>query len=161
MKTLLYICGLLVFSVFLASSEVSSYQILEKSLPTVIGACFGGVLACTSIVISVLSNSSKKTKTIAKNSDNFSRFVSGLEFDVKVLVICLAFIVFLPYLRTLNYPILVSVYTFDPIYLKNKLFSAAEIFAASVAFLTIFELVSILVIILKNMMSIHDSNEEN
>ena len=75
MKTILYICGLLFFSIFLASSEVSSYQILEKSLPTVIGACFGGVLACTSIVISVLSNSSKKTKTIAhSDSWEFSQF---------------------------------------------------------------------------------------
>jgi len=161
MKVILHICGLMFFSVFLASSEVSSYSILEKSLPTVIGACFGGVLACTSIVIGVLSSSSKKTKAIAKNSDNFNGFVSGLEFDVKVLIICLAFIVFLPYLRTLDYPISVSTYTFNPAYLKNKLFSSAEIFAASIAFLTIFELVSILVVILKNMMNIHDSSDES
>jgi hypothetical protein len=120
----------------------------------------GGVLACTSIVISVLSNASKKYKSIAKNSDNFGRFVSGLEFDVKVLVACLVFVVFLPYLRSLDYPITVSIFDLDPSYLKHKLFSTAEIFFASIAFVTIFELVSILVIILKNMMSIHESDEQ-
>ena len=160
MKIAFYICGLLALSVFLSSSDAASYQILEKSLPPVIGACLGGVLACTSIVISVLSNASKKTKSIAKNSDKFSTFVSGLEFDVKVLVVCLAFIVFLPYLRSLDYPISLTILTLDPAYIKHKLFSTAEIFFASIAFITIFELVSVLVIILKNMMKIHDSNEE-
>lgn len=161
MKTILYIFCLLVLSVFLSSPDATSYQILEKSLPPVIGACLGGVLACTSIVISVLSNSSRKTKSIAKNSEKFSRFVSGLEFDVKVLVVCLACVVFLPYLRSLDYPITVSISTLDSSYIKHKLFSTAEIFFASIAFVAIFELVSILVIILKNMMVIHESSEEN
>lgn len=160
MKTTLYICALLVLSAFLSSADSSSYEILEKSIPPVIGACLGGVLACTSIVISVLSNASKKTKSIAKNSESFGRFVSGLEFDVKVLVVCLACVVFLPYLRSIDYPVSVSISTLDPSYIKHKLFSAAEIFFASIAFITIFELVSILVVILKNMMSIHDSSEE-
>lgn len=159
MKIVVYICGLLVLSVFLSSTDVTSYQILEKALPPVIGACLGGVLACTSIVISVLSNSSKKTKSIAKNSDKFHSFVSGLEFDVKILVVCLAGAVFLPYLRTLDYPFSMTISTLDPVYIKHKLFSSAEIFFAAVAFITIFELVSILILILKNMMIIHDSSE--
>jgi hypothetical protein len=159
MKIILYICGLLILSVFLSSSDIASYQILEKSLPPVIGACLGGVLACTSIVISVLSNASNKTKSMAKDSDKFRGFVSGLEFDVKALVVCLVCVVFLPYLRTLDYPLSLSVFGLEPEYLKNKFFSTAEIFFASIAFITIFELVSILVIILKNMMSIHESSE--
>ena len=160
MKIILCTFTLLVLSVFLSSSDAASYLILEKSLPPVIGACLGGVLACTSIVISVLSNASKKTKSIAKNSEKFGRFVSGLEFDVKVLVACLVCVVFLPYLRSLDYPITVSIFDLDPSYLKHKLFSTAEIFFASIAFVTIFELVSILVVILKNMMSIHESDEQ-
>jgi hypothetical protein len=160
MKTIFYILGLLVLSVILSSSDAASYIILEKSLPPVIGACLGGVLACTSIVISVLSNASRKTKLIAKNSEKFSRFVDGLEFDVKVLVACLVCVVFLPYLRTLDYPVTVSIFNLDPNLIKHKLFSTAEIFFASIAFITIFELVSILVVILKNMMSIHESGKE-
>ena len=161
MKNIIYILGLLALSLLLSSSDSSSYLILERSLPPVIGACLGGVLACISIVISVLSNASRKTKSLAKKSDKFQRFVAGLEFDVKVLVGCLACVVFLPYLRSLDYPLSVSFSTLDPSYIKHKFFSTALIFFATIAFVTIFELVSILVVILKNMMSIHDSGDEN
>jgi hypothetical protein len=43
-------------------------------------------------------------------------------------------------------------------YLKKKLFSTLEIFVASIAFLVIYELVTVLITILKNMMLIHDTD---
>lgn len=160
MKKLLCISCLIVLATLLASPNPASYQILERSLPAVIGACLGGVLACTSIVISVLSNASKKVKSIAEKSDHFSNFVSELEFDVKALVICLIFVVFMPYLRTLDYPMSLSVLNLDPAYLKHKFFSTAVIFFSSIAFITIFELVLILIVILKNMVNFHDSSND-
>lgn len=93
MKTIIYLAVLVLIAILLSSAEADSYQILERSLPPVLGACLGGVLACTSIVVSVLSGSSKETKQKAKTSQKFSRFITSLEKDVKILVVCLCFIV--------------------------------------------------------------------
>lgn len=158
MKTTLCLLALFIIATLFSSVEASSYQILERSLPPVLGACFGGVLACTSIVVSVLSGSSKETKQKAKTSRNFSKFIENLEKDVKILVLCLSFIVALPYLRTLEYPLTLSLFDLSAEYLKQKLFSTLEIFVASIAFLVIFELVTVLITILKNMMIIHDTD---
>ncbi|MEC4725947.1 hypothetical protein HWQ46_10355 [Shewanella sp. D64] len=158
MKTTLYLLALALLALVFSSVEADSYQILERSLPPVLGACLGGVLACTSIVVSVLSGSSKDTKQKAKTSQKFSRFIGSLERDVKILVVCLCFIVALPYLRTLDYPLTLSLFELSSDYLKQKLFSTLEIFVASIAFLVIYELVAVLITILKNMMVIHDTD---
>lgn len=158
MKTIIYLAILVTIAILLSSVEADSYHILERSLPPVLGACLGGVLACTSIVVSVLSSSSKETKQKAKTSQKFSRFITSLEKDVKILVVCLCFIVALPYLRTLDYPLTLSVFDLSPEYLKQKLFSSLEIFVASIAFIVIYELVTVLITILKNMMVIHDTD---
>jgi hypothetical protein len=158
MKTIIYLVVLVLIAILLSSVEADSYQILERSLPPVLGACLGGVLACTSIVVSVLSGSSKETKQKAKTSPKFSRFIASLEKDVKILVICLCCIVALPYLRTLDYPLSLSLFELPPEYLKQKLFSTLEIFVASIAFIVIYELVTVLITILKKMMVIHDTD---
>lgn len=158
MKSLIYLASLALIAIFFSSVEQSSYHILERTLPPVLGACLGGVLACTSIVVSVLSASSKDTKQKAKTSEKFSRFITSLERDVKILVVCLCLIVALPYLRTLEYPITLSLFELSPEYLKQKLFSSSEIFVASIAFLVIYELVTVLITILKNMMVIHETD---
>jgi hypothetical protein len=158
MKTIIYLAVLVLIAILLSSVEADSYQILERSLPPVLGACLGGVLACTSIVVSVLSGSSKETKQKAKTSQKFSRFIASLEKDVKILVVCLCLIVALPYLRTLDYPLTLSLFELSPEYLKQKLFSSLEIFVASIAFIVIYELVTVLITILKNMMVIHDTD---
>jgi hypothetical protein len=158
MKTIIYSVVLVLIAILLSSVEADSYQILERSLPPVLGACLGGVLACTSIVVSVLSGSSKETKQKAKTSQKFSRFIASLEKDVKILVVCLCFIVALPYLRTLDYPLTLSLFELSPEYLKHKLFSSLEIFVAIIAFIVIYELVTVLITILKNMMVIHDTD---
>lgn len=158
MKILIYLFALIIISAFFSSVDPSSYQILERSLPPVLGACLGGVLACTSIVVSVLSSSSIETKRKAKASHNFSSFIGSLERDVKILVACLCFIVALPYLRSLDYPLTLNLFDISPGYLKEKIFSTLEIFVASLAFIVIFELVTVLITILKNMMVIHDTD---
>lgn len=158
MKTIVYLTALFLIAILFSSVEAGSYGVLERSLPPVLGACLGGVLACTSIVVSVLSGSSKDTKQKAKNSLRFSRFIESLEKDVKILVICLCLIVVLPYLRTLNYPLTITFFDLPPDYLKQKIFSSLEIFVASIAFIVIYELVAVLITILKNMMLIHDTD---
>jgi hypothetical protein len=158
MKTIMYLSALALLAILFSSVEANSYQILERSLPPVLGACLGGVLACTSIVVSVLSGASKETKNKAKASQKFSQFIESLERDVKILVVCLCFVVALPYLRTLDYPLTLNLFELQPEYLKQKLFSTLEIFVASIAFLVIYELVTVLITILKNMMLIHDTD---
>lgn len=159
MKTITYLLLIALASLLLSSAESSSYGILEKSLPPVIGACLGGVLACTSIIVGILSSSSKSVKEKAQGDRRFSNFVSSLERDIKILVLSLCAVVALPYLRTLSYPIEISIGNLSVFYLKQKLFSSLEIFAAIIAFCVIFELVSTLVIVLKNMTGIQSSDE--
>lgn len=154
---IIYTLAILFIAFITSSVEQDSYQILEKSLAPVLGACLGGVLACTSIVISVLSASSKQTKSKAKESPSFISFVTSLEKDLKLLVLCLFSVIFLPYFRSLHYSLEISIFDIDSSYLKQKFFSTLEVFSSVIAFLIIFELISILITILKNMMNIHDT----
>lgn len=140
-----------------SSADAASYSLIEKSLPLVLGAALGGVLACTSIVVSVLSASSKATKQKARGSASFAKFITNLESDVKILVVCLFFAVALPYMRTLDYPITVELWDYTSEFLKNKIFSTAQIFVAFIAFSVIYEIVSVVVSVLRNMMVIHDT----
>ncbi len=140
-----------------SSADAASYSLIERSLPLVLGAALGGVLACTSIVVSVLSASSKGTKQRAKGSASFAKFIGSLESDVKILVVCLFFAVALPYMRTLDYPITVEVWDYSSEFLKNKIFSAAQIFVGFIAFSVIYEIVSVVVSVLRNMMVMHDT----
>jgi len=157
MKNAIIVFILFLFALLASSADAASYSLIEKSLPLVLGASLGGVLACTSIVVSVLSASSKTTKQKARGSDSFTKFITSLESDVKILVICLFFAVALPYMRTLDYPISVEVWDYSSEFLKNKLFSAAQIFVAFVAFSVIYEIVSVVVSVLRNMMQMHDT----
>lgn len=156
MKNILVAMALFLIAFSVSSAEVVSYSLLEKSLPLVLGTSLGGVLACTSIVVSVLSASSKSTKRKAKRSDSFTKFIGSLESDVKTLVVCLFFAVALPYMRTLDYPISIEIWGYSPEFLKNKFFSTAQIFVAFTAFSVIYEIVSVVVSILRNMMVMHD-----
>ncbi len=153
-----FILFLLAF--FASSTDADSYSLIEKSLPLVLGAALGGVLACTSIVVSILSASSKSTKQKAKESGSFTNFIGNLESDVKILVVCLFFAVALPYMRTLDYPINIEVWSYSSEFLKNKFFSAAQIFVAFIAFSVIYEIVSVVVSVLRNMMTIHDTEDQ-
>lgn len=157
MKNVIVALFLFLVAFAASSTEVSSYSLIEKSLPLVLGAALGGVLACTSIVVSVLSASSKSTKQKAKRSDSYAKFIGSLESDVKILVVCLFFAVALPYMRTLDIPISIEIWDYSSEFLKNKFFSAAQIFVAFIAFSVIYEIVSVVVSVLRNMMVMHDT----
>lgn len=157
MKNAIVAFVLFLLSFAASSVEVASYSLIEKSLPLVLGAALGGVLACTSIVVGILSASSKSTKQKAKGSDSFAKFIVSLESDVKILVVCLFFAVALPYMRTLDYPISIEMWDYSSEFLKNKFFSAAQIFVAFIAFSVIYEIVSVVVSVLRNMMVMHDT----
>jgi hypothetical protein len=159
MKNVIIVFILVLIAFVASSSEANSYSLIERSLSLVLGAALGGVLACTSIIVGVLSASSKATKQKAKQSDAFVRFVGSLESDVKILVVCLFFAVALPYMRTLDYPITLEIFDYSSEFLKNKFFSTAQIFVAFIAFAVIYEIVSVVVSVLRSMMILHD--EEN
>lgn len=157
MKNVIIVFSLLLIALVASSTEANSYSLIERSLPLVLGAALGGVLACTSIIVGVLSGSSKATKQKAKQSDAFGKFIGSLESDVKILVVCLFFAVALPYMRTLDYPISVEIRGYTSEFLKNKLFSTAQIFVAFIAFAVIYEIVSVVVSVLRGMMTMHDT----
>jgi|SRR5690606_35779094 len=157
MKNVIIVLILVLIAFVTSSTEANSYSLIERSLPLVLGAALGGVLACTSIIVGVLSASSKATKQKAKQSDAFVRFVGSLESDVKILVVCLFFAVALPYMRTLDYPITIEILDYSSEFLKSKFFSTAQIFVAFVAFAVIYEIVSVVVSVLRSMMVMHDT----
>lgn len=157
MKNVIIVLILVLIAFVTSSTEANSYSLIERSLPLVLGAALGGVLACTSIIVGVLSASSKATKQKAKQSDAFVRFFGSLESDVKILVVCLFFAVALPYMRTLDYPITIEILDYSSEFLKNKFFSTAQIFVAFVAFAVIYEIVSVVVSVLRSMMVMHDT----
>ncbi len=159
MKVYIGLIILTILSVAFSSTVPDSYQILERSLPLVLGASLGGVLACTSIIVSVLSSSANKTKKIAEKSKTFQSFVTSLEKDVKLLVVCLFVAVTMPYLRSLNYPFSLEVSGVSQGFLKDKLISSIEIFIALLAFVIIYEIVTVLVSILRKMMIIQQNDE--
>src|SRR5690606_14262675 len=107
---------------------------------------------------SVLSSSSDKIKKTAQSSQKFQAFIASLESDVKILVICLFVTVSLPYLRTLEYPITIELFGFSEEYLKHKFISVLEVFVAILAFVIIFEIVTVLVTILRKMMIIQNKD---
>ncbi len=60
-------------------------------------------------------------------------------------------------MRTLDYPITIEILGYSSELLKNKLFSTSQIFVAFIAFAVIYEIVSVVVSILRSMMVMHDT----
>ncbi len=141
------------------SAETRSYTLDGRWLLIVIGANVGGVLAWKTIISGNLSTSSKDTKKRETQSARFLRFIESLKSNVKILVVCMFFAVALPYLRSLDYPMTIEGWSYSSDFLKNKFFSAVEIFVAFVAFSVIYEIVSVVVSVLKNMMIIQDRED--
>ncbi|WP_176503404.1 hypothetical protein [Cobetia sp. 5-11-6-3] len=146
-------------SILVSSVEKESYSLFEKNLPLVLGATFGGVLACTSIIVGMLTSSSMNVKRKAKKSDHFKSFVTYLEKDVKLLLLCLFLAVSLPYFRVYVHTLDVLYFANQYVYLVDKAFSSIQIFVAMLAFLIIYEIVDVVVYILKHIMLLGGAND--
>ncbi|MFP7260132.1 hypothetical protein SFC19_07085 [Citrobacter portucalensis] len=127
----------------LSSTDKQIYTLLEQASAGVIGSILGGITAGISVIFGILAVINKGEKTT-----DFTDYLESLESDLKLLVLCLAATIFLPYLR--NYDItLVNYPQHELIPSKGKLFTALELFAVVVSLNLIAEVISCMILVVK------------
>jgi hypothetical protein len=153
MKTLIYIILIMLVSILMASSDSKAYGFIEENLLDVLATVLGGLLAAVSIIIGVISASSDKIKSIADKSESFGRFVIKLGRDMHFLIICLLLSILLPYLRKLNVAIPLDINGVNILTHFQYIISVLEMFVLIISFCIIFEITSVLVLVLKTLVA--------
>lgn len=145
MKLSVWIKAIALFLVCLAfsSTDKQVYTLLEQASAGVIGSILGGITAGISVIFGILAVVNKGNKDA-----NFSEYLQSLEYDLKILVVCLAATIFLPYLRNYDIP-LISYPTHELIPSKGKIFTAAEIFVVVLSLNLIVEVISCMILVVK------------
>ncbi|NDJ57239.1 hypothetical protein GWD52_09575 [Enterobacteriaceae bacterium 4M9] len=126
-----------------SSTDKKVYSLLEQAAAGVIGSILGGITAGIAVIFGILAIINK-----GETSTNFTSYLESLESDLKLLILCLAATIFLPYLRNYDIP-LISYPEHDLIPSKAKLFTAAEIFAVVVSLNLIIEVISCMILVVK------------
>ena len=157
MKTSGYLILIIIVSLLLGTADDKAHFWIERSLSGALAAVLGGILAATSIIVGVLSASSKSTKKVASNSASFTVFIGSLGRDIKILIACLMASMILPYVRRLEFPLTGTINGSSIASYVQHFITSAEIFILIMAFCVIFEVVSVLLDLLKSMMTIHDT----
>ncbi|EFC5159446.1 hypothetical protein CRA18_001030 [Escherichia coli] len=127
----------------LASTDKTIYTLLEQASAGVIGSILGGITAGISVIFGILAVINKGEK-----STDFTDYLDSLELDLKLLVMCLAVTIFLPYLRNYDIP-LVNYPQHEFIPSKGKLFTALELFAIVLSLNLIAEVISCMILVVK------------
>ncbi|EPE9628727.1 hypothetical protein ACSN6I_001877 [Escherichia coli] len=127
----------------LASTDKTIYTLLEQASAGVIGSILGGIAAGISVIFGILAVINKGEK-----STDFTYYLDSLELDLKLLVMCLAVTIFLPYLRNYDIP-LVNYPQHEFIPSKGKLFTALELFAIVLSLNLIAEVISCMILVVK------------
>jgi hypothetical protein len=146
MKTLtVWIKAIVTFFLCLAlsSTDKQIYTLLEQASAGVIGSILGGITAGISVIFGILAVINKGKKTT-----DFTDYLESLESDLKLLVLCLAATIFLPYLRNYDMP-LVNYPQHEFIPSKGKLFTALELFAVVLSLNLIAEVISCMILVVK------------
>lgn len=131
----------------LASTDKTIYTLLEQASAGVIGSILGGIAAGISVIFGILAVINKGEK-----STDFTDYLDSLELDLKLLVMCLAVTIFLPYLRNYDIP-LVNYPQHEFIPSKGKLFTALELFAIVLSLNLIAEVISCMILVVKKKVS--------
>ncbi|MCK6678726.1 hypothetical protein RZR10_04915 [Enterobacter asburiae] len=151
MKTLtVWIKAIVTFFLCLAlsSTDKQIYTLLEQASAGVIGSILGGITAGISVIFGILAVINKGEKTT-----EFTGYLESLESDLKLLVLCLAATIFLPYLRNYDMPLInYPLHEFIPS--KGKLFTALELFAVVLSLNLIAEVISCMILVVKKSLKI-------
>lgn len=132
----------------LSSTDKQIYTVLEQASAGVIGSILGGITAGISIIFGILAVINKGEKTT-----DFTGYLESLESDLKLLVLCLAATIFLPYLRNYDIP-LINYPQHEFIPSKGKLFTALELFATVLSLNLIAEVISCMILVVKKSLKI-------
>lgn len=134
---------LFILCLALSSSDKQVYTLLEQASAGVIGSILGGITAGISVIFGILAVINKNQKC-----SNFAGYLESLEADLKLLVFCLGATIFLPYFRNYDLP-LISYPNHELIPSKAKLFTAAELFAVVISLNLIVEVISCMILVVK------------
>ncbi|WP_370557250.1 hypothetical protein NMD88_01960 [Edwardsiella tarda] len=137
------VIAIFILCLALSSSDKRVYTLLEQASAGVIGSILGGITAGISVIFGILTVINK-----GKKRSNFTSYLESLEVDLKLLVICLGATIFLPYLRNYDLP-LISYPKDELIPSKDKLFTAAELFAVVLSLNLIVEVISCMILLVK------------
>lgn len=142
-----------IFIVCLAfsSTDKQVYTLLEQASAGVIGSILGGITAGISVIFGILAVVNKDDK-----KTDFSGYLGSLESDLKILVACLAATIFLPYLRDYDIP-LINYPDHHLIPSKGKMFTAAELFTVVLSLDLIVEVISCMILVVKQSLKSDDS----
>lgn len=134
----------------LSSTDKQIYTLLEQASAGVIGSILGGITAGISVIFGILAVINKGGKT-----SGFTGYLESLESDLKLLVLCLAATIFLPYLRNYDIP-LINYPKHEFIPSKGKLFTALELFAVVLSLNLIAEVISCMILVIKKSLKIEE-----
>lgn len=134
----------------LSSTDKQIYTLLEQASAGVIGSILGGIIAGISVIFGILAVINKGEKT-----SSFTGYLESLESDLKLLVLCLAATIFLPYLRNYDIP-LINYPQQEFIPSKGKLFTALELFAVVLSLNLIAEVISCMILVVKKSLKIEE-----
>lgn len=134
----------------LSSTDKQIYTLLEQASAGVIGSILGGITAGISVIFGILAVINK-----GETTTDFTGYLKSLESDLKLLVLCLAGTIFLPYLRNYDIP-LINYPQYEFIPSKEKLFTALELFAVVLSLNLIAEVISCMVLVVKTSLKIEE-----
>ncbi|MBB1526608.1 hypothetical protein H4Q82_08900 [Pectobacterium carotovorum subsp. carotovorum] len=141
---------LFILCLALSSTDKHVYTLLEQASAGVIGSILGGITAGISVIFGILAVINKDRKC-----SNFAGYLESLETDLKLLVFCLGATIFLPYFRNYDLP-LISYPSHELIPSKAKLFTAAELFAVVLSLNLIIEVISCMILVVKQSLKKED-----
>jgi len=135
--------ALFILCLAISSTNKQVYTLLEQASAGVIGSILGGITAGISVIFGILAVLNK-----GDQRSDFTGYLNSLETDLKLLVLCLAAAIFLPYLRYYDLP-LINYPKHELFPSKNKLITAAELFTVMLSLNLITEVISCMILVVK------------
>lgn len=129
---------------FFASADKVAFIFIEQATPGIIGSILGGITAGIAVIFGMLAT----LKIEPTKTNGFNKFLVLLEKDLKILVLCLAGSILLPYIRVTGIP-LVSYPVHELIPSRDRLITALELFTILISLSLIIEVVSIMFVVIK------------
>ncbi|HDL8539147.1 TPA: hypothetical protein PXS16_001702 [Yersinia enterocolitica] len=129
---------------FFSSADRAAFIFIEQATPGIIGSILGGITAGVAVIFGMLAT----IRIDPVKTNGFNKFLSSLEKDLKILVLCLAGSILLPYIRVTGIP-LVSYPIHDFIPSRDRLITALELFTILISLSLIIEVISIMFVVIK------------
>jgi hypothetical protein len=158
LKSLTIIVLIFLLCLLFASGNKTAYTIIESNTPGILGAILGGIISGISIIFSVmLSLTSNVNNKLNQNS--FDNFMMKLKTDIKILLICLALSVLLPYLRITGIPLVIYP-SGNLMPGRDVLFTALELTTIVVSISIILEIFNVMLLIFSHHLKIQNNSDD-